>query len=139
MRVADYNGRRIAVLTRDEHCPPHVHVDGGTWSARFEFAFWHNDVHFMDVDPAHTTISSKELRAIIAIIRANLPRARKCWWSMCQDICLTNKYWDHNTTSVVKPVSGKKGLVRIANGTYDDTKSLTTLRFDDLTMLGIQL
>jgi Domain of unknown function (DUF4160) len=42
MKVGQYKGRRIAVLTRDEHCPPHVHLDGGDSSARFEFSFWHN-------------------------------------------------------------------------------------------------
>ncbi|WP_060078581.1 DUF4160 domain-containing protein [Burkholderia ubonensis] len=139
MKVADHKGRRIAVLTRDEHCPPHVHVDGGTWSARFEFAFWHNGVHFLDIQPANTTFSTAELKAIIATIRANLPKARKIWWQVVKDVCLINKYWDHNSTSVVSSASGKKGLVRIADGTYDHIQSQTILEFADSTKLGLQL
>ncbi|WP_186205873.1 DUF4160 domain-containing protein [Burkholderia gladioli] len=139
MKVADYNGRRIAVLTRDEHCPPHVHVDGGTWSARFEFAFWHNGVHFMDVYPANTTISSTELKAITKIIQRNLRRARRFWWKMGQDICLTNKYWSHPAVRVVRPGPFATGLVRIAGGTYDGSRGLTTLQFDDSTKLGLKL
>ena len=34
----------MVIMLRDEHCPPHAHVDAGTWSARFKFSFWHNSV-----------------------------------------------------------------------------------------------
>ena len=46
MKVGQYKGRRIAVFTRDEHCPPHV-PDGGDWSTWFEFSFWHNGVSLL--------------------------------------------------------------------------------------------
>jgi hypothetical protein len=42
-------GLAMVVMLRDEHCPPHVHVDGGRWSARFKFSFWHNGVELWDV------------------------------------------------------------------------------------------
>jgi hypothetical protein len=58
--VGQYKGRRIAVFTRDEHCPPHVHLDGGDWSARFEFSFWHNGVSLLDVTGYSLGVVSSE-------------------------------------------------------------------------------
>jgi hypothetical protein len=49
MNVCRYKGFSLVVMLRDEHCPPHVHVDAGTWSARFRFSFWHNGVELWDV------------------------------------------------------------------------------------------
>ena len=51
MKVCIYNGLVIAILTRNEHCPPHVHVGPQEWDARFEFSFWHNGVRLWDVEP----------------------------------------------------------------------------------------
>jgi hypothetical protein len=33
MRICSYKGLVMVVMLRDEHCPPHAHVDGGRWSA----------------------------------------------------------------------------------------------------------
>ena len=44
MKVCSHKGLVIAVLTRNEHCPPHVHVGAARWDARFLFSFWHNGV-----------------------------------------------------------------------------------------------
>jgi len=79
MKVGQYKGRRIAVLTRDEHCPPHVHLDGGDWSARFEFSFWHNGVSLLDVIPDTARVPSQVKSDVIAIIKGRLPVARESW------------------------------------------------------------
>ena len=42
MKVCSHKGLLIAVLTRNEHCPPHVHVGSANWDARFLFSFWHS-------------------------------------------------------------------------------------------------
>lgn len=34
---------------RDEHCPPHVHVAGKEWDARFRFSFLDGHVALWDV------------------------------------------------------------------------------------------
>lgn len=39
MKVGTYKGHVISVFLRDEHCPPHVHVRGKQWDARFRFSF----------------------------------------------------------------------------------------------------
>jgi hypothetical protein len=107
MHVADYNGWRIAVFTRDEHCPPHVHVDGDTWTARFKFTFWHNGVELWDIDPAGSIISSKHQAGLISVIKQSLPRARDCWWRAVGDVCLINKLW---VASFASPDCGRGKL-----------------------------
>lgn len=52
MKVCEHRGLVVAVLTRNEHCPPHVHVGTDDWDARFEFSFWHDGVRLWDVLPA---------------------------------------------------------------------------------------
>lgn len=44
MKVCSHKGLVIAVLTRNVHCPPHVHVGTTKWNARFLFSFWHDGV-----------------------------------------------------------------------------------------------
>jgi len=51
MKVCNYKGLSISIMLRDEHCPPHVHVNTGAWNARFQFSFWHNDIELWDVVP----------------------------------------------------------------------------------------
>ena len=52
MKVCEHRGLVVAVLTRNEHCPPHVHEGTDDWDARFEFSFWHDGVRLWDVLPA---------------------------------------------------------------------------------------
>lgn len=51
MRVGTYKGYVISVFIRDEHCPPHVHVRGNEWDARFRFSFLNGEVELWDVEP----------------------------------------------------------------------------------------
>jgi hypothetical protein len=51
MKVCSHKGLVIAVLTRNEHCPPHVHVGTTKWNARILFSFRYNDVRLW-VTPA---------------------------------------------------------------------------------------
>ncbi len=51
MRIGTYKGCVISVFLRDEHCPPHVHVRGTGWDARFRFSFLDDGVELWDVDP----------------------------------------------------------------------------------------
>lgn len=34
VKITSYRNYTLAVLTRDEHCPPHVHVGSSEWDAR---------------------------------------------------------------------------------------------------------
>ncbi|MHB8201987.1 MAG: hypothetical protein ACYDD9_14385, partial [Acidithiobacillus sp.] len=69
MKVCTHRGLLIAVLTRNEHCPPHVHVGTDDWNARFEFSFWHNGVRLWDVMPIQESPSAGLLEEIRQAIR----------------------------------------------------------------------
>ena len=139
MKVGQYKGRRIAVLTRDEHCPPHVHLDGGDWSARFEFSFWHNGVSPLDVIPDTARVPSQVKSDVIAIIKGRLPVARESWMEAIKNTCLENQAWDDAKQYVVKPNLAGRTLVNIQAGTYDPAQRLTVLHLADRTQVGIKL
>lgn len=121
----------IAVFTRDEHCPPHVHVDGGKWAARFEFSFWHDGVRLLDVVPVYrrpTTAILEEVR--LAMMKPeHLRRARECWWRSAQTVCLRNQFWDSHLTEVVesKSVAHGQAASLIAIASFDARTYRTTL------------
>ena len=86
MKVCKHAGLTIAVLTRNEHCPPHVHVGTEKWDARFQFSFWHNGVRLWDVMPAQNEPSAAVLEGLRLALKqpAHLRRARDLWWSSRQ-------------------------------------------------------
>ncbi|KAF2409788.1 hypothetical protein PSAN_22030 [Pseudomonas antarctica] len=68
MKVGAYKGYVISVFLRDEHCPPHVHVRGKEWDARFRFSFLNGDVELWDIEPERRqppTAVMKEIREAI--------------------------------------------------------------------------
>ncbi|CRM00920.1 hypothetical protein [Pseudomonas sp. 25 E 4] len=86
MRVGAYKGYVISVFIRDEHCPPHVHVRGKEWDARFRFSFLNADVELWDVDPERRRPPKALLNEIGKAItqRHYLARARRIWWENCK-------------------------------------------------------
>jgi hypothetical protein len=103
MKVCSYKGLSVVIMLRDEHCPPHAHVEAGAWSARFRFSFWHNGVELWDVVP----LSRRPPIAVLEGLRqslklpAHLLRARHIWWRKLQTACLDNQLWDWQTSEVV--------------------------------------
>jgi len=63
----------LAVLTRNERCPPHAHVGSTDWEARFEFSFWHNGVRLWDVVP----LKNKPSVAVLEGLRQALKEPEK--------------------------------------------------------------
>ena len=109
-------GPQSVIMTRDEHCPPHVHVGGDDWIARFKFSFWHDDVCLWDVTPA----KNKPREALLENLRqtllkpANLRKARELWWSTLRAVCLDHLMWQPDTQDVVSPNSAGRGARKIA-------------------------
>jgi hypothetical protein len=103
MKVCSYKGLSVVIMLRDEHCPPHAHVEAGAWSARFRFSFWHNGVELWDVVP----LSRRPPIAVLEGLRqslklpAHLLRARRLWWRKLHTACLDNQLWDWQTSEVV--------------------------------------
>lgn len=103
----------MVIMLRDEHCPPHAHVDGGTWSARFKFSFWHNAVELWDVVPHSSRPPVAVLEELRHALRqpAHLRRARGIWWDKLHTACLDNQLWDWESNEVVV-------MKRLASTTY---------------------
>jgi hypothetical protein len=103
MKICSYKGLVMVVMLRDEHCPPHVHVDGGRWSARFKFSFWHNGVELWDVIPYARRPPLAVLEGLRQELKqtAHLQRARTIWWTRIQTACLDNQLWDWQAEEVL--------------------------------------
>lgn len=139
MKICSYNGFDITVLTRDEHCPPHVHVNGDKWSARFEFAFWDDGVRLMDVKPNSVTPKAKDLEGIRQELKepANLRKAREAWWAVVNSVCLVNQAWDTNELCVVEP--RPQGANRIKEASFSEQHYETVLTLANGHEVRIQL
>lgn len=129
MRISRYRGFVIAILTRNEHCPPHLHVGTSDWDARYQFSFWHNGVSLWDVIPAKNAPTARlleELRQVIKLT-SNLRRARKLWWISRQTVCMDQLRWDSRTASVVSPKQEVANTLEIESAIYDVAKYQTVL------------
>lgn len=129
MKVCTHKGLIIAVLTRNEHCPPHVHVGTDEWDARFEFSFWHNGVRLWDVVPAKNQPKApllEELRQVI-MQPQNLRKAREAWWNSVQSVCLENQIWDSKTEEVIDSKNKRPRSSRIKNAYFDGMNYKTVL------------
>lgn len=131
MKICTHKGLLMAVLTRNEHCPPHVHVGSAQWEARFEFSFSHNGVRLWDVVPVHKQPTVVVLESLRQALKkpAHLLRARACWWRSVQSLCLVNQWWDGVAQEVVasqaKPTQGSK---LIESASFDEALYRTILQ-----------
>jgi hypothetical protein len=129
MKVCAHRGLVIAILTRNEHCPPHVHVGTAQWEARFEFSFWHNSVSLWDVVPAKNTPTVtllEELRQVIKQV-PNLKQARALWWMSRQTLCLENQMWDLEQHEAVSPKVRRAQALPIQSAHFDTVLNKTVL------------
>ena len=128
MKVCTHKGWSIAVLTRNEHCPPHVHVGSADWDARFEFSFWHDGVRLLDVMPVKNQPTAAVLEGLRQTLKIpkNLRRARICWWQSVKSVCLMNKMWDDEMQSVV-PMNEIRNNARIIQAEFFDAQIYKTI------------
>ena len=135
MKVCEHRGLVVAVLTRNEHCPPHVHVGTDDWDARFEFSFWHHGVRLWDVLPAQNIPSVALLEELRQVLKqaAHLRRSRELWWLSRHTLCLDNLQWDKITGEVLSPKQKRRGAVDIRAGHFDMSgyKTVLTLAGDE--------
>lgn len=130
MKVCTYRGLLIAVLTRNEHCPPHVHVGSAQWEARFEFSFWHNGVRLWDVVPLHEQPNVAVLEGLRQTLKnpLHLRRARECWWHGMQTLCLINQVWDAQRQEVAAPQERRPDAQAIQSAVFDTQLYRTILQ-----------
>lgn len=129
MKICNHKGYLIAVLTRNEHCPPHVHVGTSEWNARYLFSFWHNGIRLWDVMPAKNEPCARILEELRRVIkrRENLRKARECWWRSQQTLCLENQAWDLESAKVVAPRHDRLSTSAILSGLFDTRTNRTKL------------
>ncbi|AZF39441.1 hypothetical protein C4J88_4698 [Pseudomonas sp. R4-39-08] len=129
MRIGAYKGYVISVFLRDEHCPPHVHVRGRAWDARFRFSFLDGDVELWDVNPERCRPPKavlEELRK--AIMQPHyLARARRIWWENLQTVCLENHSWNWETSELLPGLIIQRGVYVIARARHDVAGQKTIL------------
>lgn len=130
MKVCTLRGQVMAVLTRNEHCPPHVHVGTAQWDARFEFAFWHDGVRLWDVRPGQREPKVAVLEDLRQALKtpAHLRRARACWWASQRTVCLDNQRWDLDAGEVIRPADVRPSVRRIVSACFDAVAYRTVLQ-----------
>ena len=128
MKIFTHQGLLVAVLTRDEHCPPHVHVGSNQWQARFEFSFWHNGVRLWDVIPVRNQPTVDVLEGLRQAIKKpeHLRRARESWWQSKQALCLVNQTWDEQTQQVLSQPE-KRSTARVIQTAVFDSHGYRTI------------
>jgi len=129
MKVGAYKGYVIAVFLRDEHCPPHVHVRGEAWDARFRFSFLDGAVALWDVNPERCRPAGAILEGIRQPLMQPhyLARARRIWWQKLQTVCLENHSWDWDADELVPGLVIRRGVYVIANARHDVVGQRTIL------------
>lgn len=129
MRLFSYKGFSMVIMLRDEHCPPHTHVDAGAWSARFKFSFWHNGVELWDVVPHSRRPPAAVLEGLRHALRqpAHLRRARSIWWGKLQTACLDNQLWDWQANEVVVMQRRETLTYMIGSACYEPKENKTRL------------
>ncbi|WP_192559054.1 DUF4160 domain-containing protein [Pseudomonas allokribbensis] len=129
MKVCSYKGLSVVIMLRDEHCPPHAHVDSGAWSARFKFSFWHNGVELWDVVPLSRRPPIAVLEGLRQSLRetVHLRRARRIWWTRLQTACLDNQWWDGDSNEVAVMREVTNATFRIGSAFYEPEENKTLL------------
>ncbi|MCU1759398.1 DUF4160 domain-containing protein [Pseudomonas sp. 14P_8.1_Bac3] len=129
MKLLSYKGVSMVIKARDEHCPPHAHVDTGSWSARFKFSFWHNGVELWDVVPHTNRPPVAVLEGLRDTLRqpAHLRRARTVWWEKLHTVCLDHQLWDWRSGEVVVKKNIASTTHLIGSACYEPETNRTLL------------
>lgn len=126
----------MAVLTHNEHCPPHVHVGTQKWDARFLFSFWHDGVRLWDLTPAQNEPTAAMLEDLRLALKqaANLRKARRLWWGSRQTLCLDNLMWDVDGEEAISPKVQRAKALAIEWSRFDERTYKTVLKLSGRTM-----
>lgn len=134
-------GLYVELRTRDEHCPPHVHVENEEvpWEARLAFSFVDNAVRLMDVDPIDDAPSTRTIDRIKAAIAANLPKCRTEWWARVGTCCIDNRWTLVSGDGAVTVLARREtGAVQIGRAIYDPPGGQVALILKDGTSLAVK-
>jgi len=133
-------GLYVELWMRDEHCPPHLHVENEEvpWEARLAFSFVGDVIRVMDVDPIEDAPNTRTIDRIKAAIVNNLPKCRAEWWARVGTCCLDNRWIrlsrDGTLTVLVRR---EVGAIQVRGAVYDPQVGQVTLIMKDGTSLAI--
>jgi hypothetical protein len=141
MKVCSHKGLAMVVYTRNEHCPPHVHVGESDWDARFQFSFWHNEVALWDVAPSRRAPKAALLEELRQKLKSRdaLRRARGLWWQARGSTCLENQRWDTQRLLVQAARTARSGCQRIVEAKYDPESDMTAISLEGQDVVEIEL
>jgi hypothetical protein len=134
-------GLYVALRTRDEHCPPHVHVENEEvpWEARLAFSFIGNVVRLMDVDPIEDAPSMRTIDRIKAAIVTDLQKCRAEWWARVGTCCVDNRWTQVSRDGTVAVLAKREaGAVQIGRAVYEPRARQVTLVMKDGTSLAMK-
>jgi len=131
----------LVVYTRNEHCPPHVHVGEHDWDARFQFSFWHNGATLWDVAPSERAPRPALLEELRQRLKAPeaLRRARRMWWMARGSTCLENQRWDMVEQQVHAARTTRGRSQRIVDARYEPEINVTLISLDNEEVVEIEL
>lgn len=126
-------GLHVELLLRDEHPPPHLHVEDEEvpWEARFGFSYVTDTVRIMDIDPVEAKPSRKVLDRIRAAITANLARCREEWWNRIGTCGLDNRWMLVTEGRVTLLAGAEEGAVQVRTVRYDPARQELTFVMPD--------
>ena len=114
-------GISIEVLTRDEHCPPHVHVmhQGEGWEIKVHFSFAeHGQLTYRVESVAHGGMPSiSRVNTVINLIARGRRDCRIKWWECLATVCLRNQWLAGDAAGFVRlaaPNTPNASVVRTA-------------------------
>lgn len=134
-------GLYVELRTRDEHCPPHLHVENEEvpWEARLAFSFISDAVRLMDVDPMENAPSTRTIDRIKAAFVNNLPKCRAEWWAKVGTCCLDNRWTRLSQDGILIVLTKREaGATQIGRTIYDPQAGQVTLTMKDGTSLAMK-
>lgn len=96
-KIAEFDGIEIRVLTRNEHCDPHVHAfhEGEGWELKIFFSFVSEAIGPIELEAGKRPKRPVVQNCVDAILD-NLDEARKQFWEATESrnlhCCLGNQY-----------------------------------------------
>ena len=96
-KIAEFDGIEVRVLTRDEHCEPHVHAfhEGKGWELKIYFSFVSDQIGKAELE-AGTRPKQKVVQKCMDSVFENLDECRHQFWEATRHrdlhCCLGNQY-----------------------------------------------
>ena len=130
----------VELRTRDEHCPPHVHVENeaARWEARLAFSFVGDLIRLVDVDPIEAAPGMRAIDRIKSAIIDNLAKCRAEWWMKVGTCCLDNRWVRLSRDGRLTALARREvGAAHIGGASYEPRSEQLTVTMKggtDLTM-----